>query len=202
MNVSSESSLIIFIIIARTQISTAPAARERMRTLRCRMIGRGGSHSRHVVDDSQNNHIIMFPRYHSHQLSSPPAVSHNKNENERTKRDYTLNVQSTTMRYLFFALVACAVVDTACAFRVLPQSRRNPYPTSANVLFSKNGGFGNDIVPLVDNPFREVDIDLEKINDCANHFGKYPVKEIEKMRDGEPISCATIFKFRHRPLCT
>jgi hypothetical protein len=34
------------------------------------------------------------------------------------------------------------------------------------------------------NPFREVDIDLDKAGDCANHFGKYPVKEVEKMRDG------------------
>lgn len=35
-----------------------------------------------------------------------------------------------------------------------------------------------------DNPFRQVDIDLEKARDYANHFGKYPVKEVEKMRDG------------------
>ena len=34
------------------------------------------------------------------------------------------------------------------------------------------------------NPFRDVDIDLDKARDYANHFGKYPVKDVEKMRDG------------------
>ena len=34
------------------------------------------------------------------------------------------------------------------------------------------------------NPFREVDLDLDKARDFANHFGKYPVKDVEKMRDG------------------
>ena len=34
------------------------------------------------------------------------------------------------------------------------------------------------------NPFREVDLDLNKARDYANHFGKYPVKDVEKMRDG------------------
>jgi hypothetical protein len=42
----------------------------------------------------------------------------------------------------------------------------------------------NDIVPSTrDNPFRDVDIDLDKARDYVNHFGKYPVKDIEKMRD-------------------
>jgi hypothetical protein len=34
------------------------------------------------------------------------------------------------------------------------------------------------------NPFRQVDIDLDKARDYANHFGKYPVEDVEKMRDG------------------
>lgn len=42
------------------------------------------------------------------------------------------------------------------------------------------------IVPSVDsNPFREVKIDVNKAKDAADHFGRYSVKEIERMRDGE-----------------
>jgi hypothetical protein len=45
---------------------------------------------------------------------------------------------------------------------------------------------GNDIVSSSrdNNPFRDVDLDLEKAREVANHFGKYPIKEVEKIRDG------------------
>jgi hypothetical protein len=33
------------------------------------------------------------------------------------------------------------------------------------------------------NPFREIDIDLEIAEDCAKNFGKYSVEEIEQCRD-------------------
>jgi hypothetical protein len=35
-----------------------------------------------------------------------------------------------------------------------------------------------------DNLFRDVDLDLDRARDAANHFGKYPAKDVEKMRDG------------------
>ena len=36
-----------------------------------------------------------------------------------------------------------------------------------------------------ENPFRPVDIDLDKARDYADHFGKYSAKDVEKMRDGK-----------------
>jgi hypothetical protein len=43
----------------------------------------------------------------------------------------------------------------------------------------------SDILPSVDrNPFREVDVDMKKAKDVADHFGDYTTKQIEKMRDG------------------
>lgn len=35
------------------------------------------------------------------------------------------------------------------------------------------------------NPFREIDIDIELAEDCAKNFGKHSVEEIEQCRDGE-----------------
>jgi hypothetical protein len=61
----------------------------------------------------------------------------------------------------------------------------NSFPGSVTTFVDKKGGRGEDIVLATSNPFRQDDLDLEKVQDCANHFGKYPVKEIEKMRDGE-----------------
>jgi hypothetical protein len=91
------------------------------------------------------------------------------------------------MQSLSLTFVAFTVLEATVAFHVLPRSIRVPFPISTtSVLVHKDVGVGKDLVASAGNPFRDVDLDLERIQDCANHFGKYPVAEIEKMRDGKP----------------
>lgn len=33
------------------------------------------------------------------------------------------------------------------------------------------------------NPFRQVDVDIEKASDCASNFGECPIEEVEELRD-------------------
>jgi len=35
------------------------------------------------------------------------------------------------------------------------------------------------------NPFRDVDVDIDKAQDCASHFGECPAEEVEHLRDGK-----------------
>jgi len=40
--------------------------------------------------------------------------------------------------------------------------------------------------------FREVDIDIDRAQDCASHFGECPVEMIEELRDGKFQAVAII----------
>jgi len=60
-------------------------------------------------------------------------------------------------------------VSPILGFPVLPQSR-----IPASLFVAKD---------LSDGPFGEVDLDIERAKDCAEHFGKCSVKEMEKLRN-------------------
>jgi hypothetical protein len=66
------------------------------------------------------------------------------------------------MMNTFFAVLSLAYVSNSLAFQMKPQ-RATP-----SKAFDK---------------FGETVIDLDKAQDCAEHFGKYSVQEIEEVRD-------------------
>jgi hypothetical protein len=95
-----------------------------------------------------------------------------------------------SLPFSFVTVVVVIVIETSFAFQTLPPpgTKKDSFSLNTNTFLSvhKKVGVGSAINPSsTDNPFREINLDLERIQDCATHFGKYPVDEIERMRDGK-----------------
>ena len=47
----------------------------------------------------------------------------------------------------------------------------------------KNDANGREIVPA-SSAFRDIDIDIDRVKECTEHFGKCSVKEMKQMKKG------------------
>jgi len=76
-----------------------------------------------------------------------------------------------------FALVAL-VLGVSNAFNASIQ-RRTPRSVLYNAM--QNDEEGHDIV--VSSTFRDIDVNMDRVKDCADHFGKCSVKEIKGLKN-------------------
>jgi hypothetical protein len=82
-------------------------------------------------------------------------------------------------KYFLFTFLTLTPVQ---GFHVMPKQESRIMLTVCSATNKKNK---NTVPSTTENPFRPVDIDLEKARDYANHFGKYSAKDVEQMRDGK-----------------
>jgi hypothetical protein len=108
-------------------------------------------------------------------------------QNRKIKRRNPINPATTTTMinsnnnkrgFLVFALMSISHIEDSFAFF----QKMKPQSTSLRHFATKKS---NEIEIRSENPFRNVDVDIDKAQDCASHFGAYPADEVEHLRDGK-----------------
>ena len=80
-------------------------------------------------------------------------------------------------------LLALVAIGGSNAFNAV--QRKAP---RLQTLAKKSNEDGHDIVPqAATSAFRDIDIDMDRVKDCAEHFGKCSVKEIKQLRKGTHV---------------
>lgn len=75
------------------------------------------------------------------------------------------------------------LATTSLAFNVVPEPRTTTH------LSLKNEDVALPF-PFVDGPFEDIDPDMDRAKDCADHIGKCSLKEIAKLKEGR--SCCLL----------
>ena len=75
-------------------------------------------------------------------------------------------------------LLALFTIGVSNAFHVIQRK----VPIKKNLAMTSDQD-GHDIVPAT-SAFRDIDVDMDRVKDCAEHFGKCSVQEIKELKKG------------------